>query len=156
MTIIERGSVLIVALILGFIIFSRLDNLFQSNLISLNNVSIDEQKDLYVQNEGVAPIIFKGELAKEEPKTNNVTEIVNDKPREIQQIEFEITTEDDLNSILDKFVNLGFIEDKNTFKGMLEDLRLTGYITPGVYKVPANIKNLELAETITIANNEEE
>ena len=154
LNIIEKASVLLIVGVLSLIIFSRLDNLFQSDIVTLNPISVNEENDLLVQNDGAAPIVYKGSLTNDDT-TSNVTRIDKEDTRDIPTITFEITDEDNIDTILNKFVELGFIEDKGTFKSLLNDLGVAGYINPGVYEVPENIKNLDLAETITIGVKEE-
>lgn len=150
---IEFISIVLVVLILGFIIVSRLDSLFNTNLIANENVmsilGIENNSEVSEVTNSKPIIIFEGEL----PETETKVEVVspNEKEPKIEIVTFEIVATDTVDQVAEKLLNAGLIQDAFTFKDILNQMNLADSITPGLYKVPKNIKNLDLVETITIS-----
>lgn len=151
--IIEFISILLIILILGFIIVSRLDSLFNTNLISDENViailGIENNPEIKEELNSKPIVIFEGDLPSDEPKVEVVSP--NENEPKIEIVTFEILATDTLDQVCEKLINAGLIQDSFTFKDLLNQMNLSENVTPGLYKVPKNIKNLDLVETITIS-----
>lgn len=150
---IEFISIILVVLILGFIIISRLDSLFNTNLIAAENVmtvlGLEKHAEVSENTNSKPEIVFEGELPNDESKIEVVSP--NEKEPKIEIVTFEITKADTLDQVIEKLINAGLIQDAFTFKDLLNQMNLSENVTPGLYKVPKNIKNLDLVETITIS-----
>lgn len=103
----------------------------------------------------VAADIRNRDLISEITHTELVNEEISSRPVEgdsnIDLVSFEILEDDDPRQVAEKLRELGLIQDVATFLNLLEDANLLEEIKAGKYRLPRNIKNLDLIESITIA-----
>lgn len=159
-TIFSKLSVLLIIIVLGLIIFSRIDKLFKMDLIS-GTISASEKliiangsEEKPVENTGPAKIVYEGNIKPEDSAiASNVGSSEED---ETEIISFEITEGQTPKEVATTLKDNGLIQDVQTFIGLLENSNLLDRIIPGVYKVPENIKNLELIESVTIPPEDNE
>lgn len=150
----EVATILIIVLALGVVVLSRLDKLFDTNLMADSQIVLNlgqlENTEPVVEPEQ-APIILDG--TNPSGTTNNIEVITPEQPVEttIQIVAFEIIDGQTPAEVADTLRNAGLIQDSYTFVDLLNQTNLAGDIKPGVYKVPANMKNLDLIETITLS-----
>lgn len=155
--IVSKLSVLLIILVLGLIIFSRMDKLFNMNIIGDRIVFSDNEKngEKQIENKGRAKIIYEGNI---KPSDEVRSEVNTDAEGNVLEevVTFEILEEQDAKQVAEVLKNYNLIQDSATFISLLERANLIDGIKPGVYKVPSNIKNLDLIETITIVASRSE
>lgn len=86
------------------------------------------------------------------------TEVVNEnissknveKEETIDLVSFELKEEDGPIEVSNTLKEAGLIQDTTTFINLLEDANLLDEIKPGKYRLPKNIKNIDLIESITL------
>ncbi|MDO5725062.1 MAG: hypothetical protein Q4P29_02040 [Tissierellia bacterium] len=159
--LIDYLLLLIILLIVGSLIFWRVDKLFQTNIIDSAIQGTESPYGQAITNmnefiEGFAKTDINPDEViedEEEPVKQEGETVTLSQPKVVLIIDFEIpegATVDEVGAILKEHK---LIEDILSFKVMLEDLGVEDDIKPGKYSVPENIKNLDLIETITIAAN---
>lgn len=152
--IISKLSVLLIILILGLIIFSRIDKLFKMDLIG-ESISSTEKSILannsgedIVEKVGPAEIVYEGNIKPEDSASAVSAGGPNEEESEI--IAFEIAEGQSPKEVAENLKEKGLIQDPFTFLTLLENSNLLDRVRVGSYKVPENIKNMELIEAITI------
>lgn len=149
--VISKLSVLLIILVLGLIIFSRMDKLFNMNIMQDRIAFSDNEKNTENtdENKGKAKIIYEGNI---KPSDEIRSEVSTDAEGNVLEevVTFEILEEQDAEQVAEVLKNYNLIQDSATFISLLERANLIDGIKPGVYKVPSNIKNMDLIETITI------
>lgn len=152
--IISKLSVLLIILILGLIIFSRIDKLFKMDLIG-ESISSTEKSILannsgedIVEKAGPAEIVYEGNIKPED--SASAVSAVGPNEEEAEIISFEIAEGQSPKEVADNLKGKGLIQDPFTFVTLLENSNLLDRVRVGSYKVPENIKNMELIEAITI------
>lgn len=157
----SRLSVLLIILVLGLIIFSRLDKLFNMNIIDDNIPSAEnlilsnKDKDYGNETDKPALIVYEGNIKPEDSLSIKSKKEESEKPDDI--VAFEIYEDQSPREVATTLKDKGLIQDIETFIVLLEGSNLLERIIPGTYNLPKNIKNMELIESITIPpTNEEE
>lgn len=153
----EKIIIIIVVAILALIILSRINKLFKINVLNIEDKLPINQEEIVVKENGNAPIYYMGELPEEKAveeiedvKVDNDTNAKN----QLNIIAFEIKEEDTIKDVMETLRSVGLIQDPVTMENLITSMNLNENITPGTYRVPENIKNLDLIETITIAAKE--
>lgn len=94
------------------------------------------------------------DLISEITHTETVNESISSKNVEkeetIDLVTFEIKEEDGPIEVCNTLKETGLIQDTTTFINLLEDANLLDEIKPGKYRLPRNIKNIDLIESITL------
>lgn len=152
--ILSKLSIVLIIVILTVIIFSRIDKLFNMDIMT-DKVSFPNNKTEVVDSSGPAKIYYEGNIKPSDEQNKNVTK--DEEGKIIDEIiTFEILEDQSPEQVADLLKNYNLIQDKTTFINLLENANLLDGIKPGVYKVPSNIKNLDLIETITIVASQSE
>ncbi|NLW41983.1 MAG: endolytic transglycosylase MltG [Tissierellia bacterium] len=157
-SIISKLSVLLIIIVLGLVIFSRIDKLFKMDLIGetisnperLINANVLEEET--IDNSGPAKIVYEGNIKPEDSASAINAESLDPDGNNI--VGFEIVEGQSVTEIANTLRDKNLIQDPHTFVSLLETSNLLDRIIPGVYKVPGNIKNMELIESITIPPEE--
>lgn len=151
--IFSKLSIVIIVLILGILIYSRLDKLFKIGLISegsiINNtLNQINQEEIIENNDGPARIIYRGELP-----SDNLEEVANTETEEVEEpaetISFNIIPEQTPQQVTRMLRDLGLISDPASLILLMENQGLIDSIQPGSYEVKDNILNQELISVIT-------
>lgn len=151
--IFSKLSIVIIVLILGILIYSRLDKLFKIGLISegsiINNtLNQINQEEIIENNDGPARIIYRGELP-----SDNLEEVANEETEEAEEpaetISFNIIPEQTPQQVTRMLRDLGLISDPASLILLMENQGLIDSIQPGSYEVKDNILNQELISVIT-------
>lgn len=102
----------------------------------------------------VAADIRNRDLISEITHTEEVNEDISSKNVEreetIELVSFEIKENDGPIELCNTLKEVGLIQDTETFIGLLENANLLEDIKPGKYRLPKNIKNIDLIESITL------
>lgn len=153
LSLLERLAVLIIAALMIFIIFSKLDSLLDTGIVKQVEENITRSEDLVVHKEGSAPIVYKGQNAQaySQEETTEDALLVEGSKRDYNIVSFEIYEGQTPEEVSQLFVDLGLITSPPTFLAMLEDANLLDGIRPGTYDVQSNITNLDLIDTITVS-----
>ncbi|MFB0971905.1 MAG: endolytic transglycosylase MltG [Tissierellia bacterium] len=157
-TVVSKLSVLLIILVLGLIIFSRIDKLFKMDLIgeTISNperlITANVPEEEAKVDSGPAKIVYEGDIKPEDSASAINAENIN--PDDLSIIGFEIFEGQSVTEIANTLRDKKLIQDPDTFVKLLESSNLLDRIIPGVYKVPENIKNMELIESITIPPEE--
>lgn len=150
----EVATILLIVLALGIVILSRLDKLFDTDLVADSQIVLnlgqfeDSEPVIEPQN---APIVYDG--TSPVGNSNDIEVVTPEQSTEttINIVTFEILEGQTPDEVANTLQATGLIQDSYTFVDLLNQTNLAADIKPGMYKVPANIKNLDLIETITIA-----
>lgn len=151
--IFSKLSYLIIILVLGLIIFSRLNNLFDVEILSdngliaknLNIISKDITSKEEKKQDTVAKIIYKGGKPSEE---DILAQEEFAKSRQ-NLVSFTIEANEVPQTVAEKLQSLQLIVDPASFLMMLDNLNLLDKIEPGKYEVVSDIKNKDLISIIT-------
>lgn len=98
-----------------------------------------------IRNRDLISEITHTEVVNEDISSKNV-----EREETINLVSFEIKEEDGPIELCNTLKEVGLIQDTETFIGLLEDANLLEDIKPGKYRLPKNIKNIDLIESITL------
>lgn len=90
------------------------------------------------------------EITHTQPVNENISSKNLEKEETIDLVSFEIKEEDGPIEVCNTLKEVGLIQDTTTFLNLLEDANLLDEIKPGKYRLPRNIKNIDLIESITL------
>lgn len=144
----SKLSYVIIIVVLGLFVFSKLNNLFDVGIIDNENF-ISKKLNLNSEEEVVdlspAKIIYKGGRPSEE-QIQAEEEFLKSKG---SIVSFEIKANQSVDEVCDSILAAGLINDPTSFKMMLESTKLIDKIEPGTYEVPSDIRNRDLISEIT-------
>lgn len=152
-----------IVLVLGVVISWRLGKLFNTDIINNSVISTAES----TKDDLLGLFNTKDDEPEEEPKlevkpaevevpTNGLetaTPVVG--PEEQKIVAFTITETATLDDVANTLMELNLIKHIPTFKELLSELGVSEDVKPGEYRVPSNIKNMDLIETITLTGGNE-
>ncbi len=141
--IISKLSIVLIVLLLGLIIYSRLDKLFQIGFLSENNL-IDSKLNTKIEepvDNGPAKVVYRGEL----PSDDEEVLVENNG----KKISFEIMGNQSPEQVAKMLKDVGLISDPPSLILQMEGAGLLDSLKPGSYEVNDNILNRELIAVIT-------
>lgn len=143
----SKLSILIILLVLGLLIYTRLNSLFKLDLIGegsllRNTMNQINQEEVVETRQGPAKIVYHGNVPTEE-------EVVETTEDEGEIISFEIIEEQSPQQVAQMLKSVGLISDPPSLVLLLEESGLQNSIVPGSYEVNSTILNRELIAEIT-------